>query len=260
MATVGDGVDALLAKSGGARPRVGIVTSVDAPVAMVSIMGGEVPAYITDHVLETVAVGVVVTILPVGDTYEVVSTRTGSAGGGSEVLGPELLPNPDFSFGIPGTVPTNWDTFWTFGPANTIWDDTPGETLSSPGRALVTLVADTAAVTTNLMSTDFAVDEGVTYRTRAWVKASTILPTVTATLYAMTAPATGDAMPFGAGAAPTTGAPVSGPGSAWQTLTEVFTVPTGHTHARLYLKVDGGIGDTLDVSWDSASFRQRISA
>lgn len=249
--------------------RIGAVISVTTDsYAMVNVGGAEVPAYITDQVFNVFypggigggvgGIGAVVTVLPVGETWEIISTRTGSTGGGSALYGPELIPNNGFEFG--GTFPDNWDAFWTNGPATTTRDTTPGEPLAGSARALVTLVPTTDPVHSIFLSAAVAVDEGSTYLAAAHPKATASGSGLTVYVGIITAPDAANAGPFGVGATAQTAATVVGPGAAYQYAFGTLTVPAGHHYARLTLTTDANAGASLAVSWDEASLRQRITA
>lgn len=245
------------------RPRVGTVVSIDADLCTVLVSEGEVPAYLTDQVLNDAVIGAVVTLLPVGDTYEVIATRTGTAGSGGLILGPELIPNSGFEYGT--DVPTNWAWWpWASGSYAASRDTTPGSMVSGAARALVTLKPDPVDdPNVNVWTTPaIRVDPGIAYQGAVWVKASAITPTLVVDLNLISAPTADAAGPFGAGAITTTAATIASPGGAYQLLTGPVTIPAGHHYARVFLHAiaDNAIAAPVDVSWDEASLRQRITS
>lgn len=247
-------------------PRIGVVTSVSLADSscMVLISEGEYPAYLTDQVWNSVAVGAVVTLLPVGDTYEVISTRTGTTGGGGLILGPELIPNGGFEFGS-GASATGWSRYpWALGEYETARDLTVGEMVSGVARMLVTLKPDaTVDPDVNVWTSQaIRVDPGVAYQGSVWIKATAIEASLTATLRVITAPTASGAQYFGAGATSVDLAVVSAPGAAYQLLTGSVTVPTGHQYARVFTRslADNAIAAPIAVSWDVVSLRQRITS
>lgn len=251
------------------QPSVGVVISVGSDSsAMVLVGGAEVPAFITDQVFDRfytigggiTGIGAVVTVLPVGDTYEIIATRTGTTGGGGLILGPELLPNNGFEYGSVGAEPDHWSSFWTNGPAVTTWDTTAGQALSGTGRALVTLTPTTDPVDTRVGSEPVVVDPGTIYLAAAWVKATSSGSSLVTKLDLYTAPNAIDTQPFGTGLVVQTAVTVSAPGAAYQYASGPVTVPAGHNYARLYLVTTAVAGANLAVSWDEASLRQRITS
>lgn len=252
-------------------PRIGIVSSVSTDgFALVSVGGAEIPAYITDQVFDVFytigggvsGIGAVVTVLPVGtgDTWEIISTRTGSSGGGGVTYGPELAPNNGFEFGTAGGMPDHWSSFWTNGPAVTTWDTTGGEAEAGSGRALVTLTPTTDAVDTRMMTEPFLVDDGSVYAAAAWVKATSSGSSLVCKIDVYTAPTAAGAQPFGTGGTAQTAVTVTAPGAAYQYASGTITIPTGDRYARLFLVTTAVAGANLAVSWDEASFRQRITS
>jgi hypothetical protein len=230
---------------------------------MVLVNEGEVPAYLTDNVWNTVAVGAVVTLLPVGDTYEVISTRSGTTGGGGLILGPELLPNPSFEYGT-GTDALGWGAYpWVGGDWDVARDTTVGESVSGEARLVTTLSPGTdvpLARTYNLAAV--RLDAGIDYQCSTWMKAPASHTSLVAELWVYTAPLESDASPFGTGSTLHTIAAVMNPGAAYQLMTGSFTVPAGHKYARVYLSAvaDATIPAPVSVSWDVASLRQRITS
>lgn len=253
-----------LAAKGSGRARVGTVTSVTLAdsVCTVLVNEGEVPAYLTDHVWNSVAVGAVVTLLPVGDTYEVISTRTGTTGGGGLILGPELLPNPSFEFG--DTDALGWGAYpWVVGDWKVERDTTVGESVSGEARLLTTLGPGTDAPLARAWNgSAVRLDAGVAYQCSAWMKAPTSHASLLTELWAITAPLEINAGPFGVGLTQHTIATVTNPGGAYQLLTGSFTVPAGHHYARVYMSAsaDATIPAPVSVSWDVVSLRQRITS
>lgn len=251
----------------GRRPtrgaRIGVVVSVALAEMQCTVLlgGGEVAADLTDQVIDLVSVGAVVTVLPVGDTYEVISTRSGTGGGGGLTLGPELLPNPSFEYGV--DMPTGWGAWpWVTGDWSAGRDTTPGEAVSGDAhfRATLTGGADDPAV--RLWNSDAVmIDEATNYQLSAWVKAPAGDASLVVDLILITAPLAPDASPFGTGSTPATAATVAAPGGAYQLLTGSVTVPAGHAYGRAYLSAyaDASIAAPVVVAWDLASLRQRIT-
>lgn len=248
--------------------RIGVVVSVSTDsYAMVNVGGAEVPAFITDQVFDyfysgggVIGIGAVVTVLPVGDTYEIISTRTGTSGGGGATYGPELLANNGFEYGVAGAEPDHWSAFWSNGPAATTWDTTGGAAFAGSGLALVTLTPTADPVDTQLMSEPILVDDGAVYNAAAWVKATSSGSSLVCKIDVNSAPTAVDAQPFGTGSAVQTAVTVAAPGAAYQYASGTVTIPAGHHYARLFLRTVTVAGANLAVSWDEASLRQRITA
>lgn len=244
-------------------PRIGVVTAVALGDMRCTVLigGGEVVADLTDQVLDFVAVGVVVTLLPIGETYEVISTRSGSGGSGGLTLGPELLPNPSFEYGT--TLPTGWAAFpWVAGNWTAARDTTPGQAVNGDAHVRVTLTAGDVNPSAQVWNTAAVLlDEGTDYQCSAWAKAVTGDATLTVTVSVITAPTAAGAAPFGSGATTHTIATVAAPGGAYQLLTGTLTVPAGHGYGRAYLRAtaDAAIAAPCVVAWDLASLRQRIT-
>ena len=255
---------AMLARKPGRGPRIGRVIDVAMAdmKAMVLLDDGEVEADLTDQVMDYIGVGVSVTLTPIGGTYEVSSTRSGSGGGGGLTLGPELLPNPSFEYGGDG-LPTSWATWpWVAGSYAAARDVTPGEAVSGDAHLRVTLTGGDDAPDVWAWNRDAALlDPGTTYQGSVWVKAAAGDASLTVTLSAVTAPTAAGAAPFGAGATGHTIATVTNPGGAYQLLTGFFTTPAGHGFGRVYLSCDADstIAAPVVVAWDVASLRQRIT-
>ena len=254
---------AMLAARPPRPPRIAVVTAVALADMQCTVLigGGEVVADLTDQVIDFIGVGVVVTLLPVGDTYEVISTRSGSSGGGGLTLGPELLPNPSFEYG--DDFPTSWGAWpWVSGNWDAARDTSPGEAVNGDAHARVTLTAgDDAPIAQVWNLGAVMVDEGTSYQCSAWIKAVAGDASLEVTLYAMTAPNAEDAGPFGMDSTMHTVATVTAPGGAYQLLTGTVAVPAGHGFARVYLRAtaDAAIAAPVVVAWDLPSFRQRIT-
>lgn len=249
----------------GTGPRVGAVTSVTLAESscMVLVSEGEVPAYLTDQTIDRVDVGTIVTLLPVGDTYQVVATRGGAGSGGiGASYGPELLANPGFEYG--DTTPNGWSWWpWVGGDYAATRDTTPAEMVSGSARMLVTLRGGVDGPDVNVWpSQAVRVDPGASYQFSVWVKASAIVASLTTEIYLMTAPTADGATFFGAGSVGSTAATVTSPGAAYQLLTGNATIPTGHGYARAFLHAtaSAAIAAPVSVSWDEASLRQRITS
>jgi hypothetical protein len=228
---------------------------------MVLVNEGEVPAYLTDNVWNTVAVGAVVTLLPVGDTYEVLSTRTGTTGGGGLILGPELLPNGGFEYG--DTDALGWVAYpWVSGDWNVKRDTTVGESVAGDARLLTTLTAGTDAPGARAWnSAAVRVDPGVAYQCSVWMKAPTSDASLVTELLVYTDPGS-DPQPFGVASTLHVVATVTNPGAAYQLMTGSVTVPAGHHYARVFPSAAAAatIPAPVLVSWDVASLRQRITS
>lgn len=247
----------LIASARPRAPRVGQVVSVTLAdsVCTVLINEGEVPAFLTDQVWSYVEVGAVVTILPVGDTYQVIGTQGSSAGAGGLLLGPELLPNGGFEYGPAGGWPDHWDGFTSTGPVVIARDTTPGESVSGDARLLMTMSPTTGPVDARAVVQSVSVDAGSTYQNSVWLKASSMTSNLQVKLIA----ASWKASDFSGTLTIVTIATVSLPGAAYQLVTGPITIPAGHDRANVLLEATADAGANLTVSWDEASLRQRIN-
>ena len=254
---------AMLAAKPARPPRVGVVSSVAVGDMRCTVLvgGGEVVADLTDQVIDFIGVGVVVTLLPVGETYEVISTRSGSSGGGGPTLGPELLPNPSFEYG--DDFPTSWSAWpWVAGNWDATRDTSPGEAVNGDAHARVTLAAgddDPAAQVWNTAAV--LLDEGTAYQCSVWVKAVAGDASLGVSLSVITAPTAVGAQPFGTDSTTHAVATVTAPGGAYQLLTGTVTTPAGHGFAQVHLgaTADAAIAAPVVVAWDLPSLRQRIT-
>ncbi len=238
------------------QDRRGVVVSVDAGVAQVDVGGSTMSAALLTH---TASVGpgaqvIVSWRLPQMPVVDAAFT----IGAGSVEYGPELVPNPSFEFGAPGLLPTGWSRFWATPPTAQAlgeWDDTGGVPHSGSAACKVAVVDLGAAVNHNVSTYNaYRVDEGITYRPGAWVKASVTGATVTVNIF--TAPTAAGAEPFGAGVTLTPIGTVTNPGGAWQEIAAPFTVPAGHQWARLFLNTVTASGVVTTVWWDDATTKQ----
>lgn len=245
---------------------MGRVTSVTLADSLCTVLvnEGEVPAFLTDQVWSFVEVGAVVTILPVGDTFQVIATQGSSAGAGGTRLGPELLPNNGFEYGPSGLwgLPTNWSIEWDYTtgePEPAHWDNTVGGAAAGTGFARVDIVAGTwTHGMTVLPENPVAVDPGVTYTASAWLKASNNTSGLVMRLKTYTADTAANCWEFGTGRVSTDLAVITNPGAAYQFVTGNVTVPAGHHFARTVLRTEAPNGAVVVASWDEPSLRQRI--
>ena len=241
--------------------RIGVVSALDLPnmTATVVLGGSEVMAYLTDHVLNTIAVGSQVTLRSIGETYEVTATHTGVTGSGGVILGAELLPNGGFEYG--GAMADHWSVWpWVVGDYTYARDTTPGESVSGSARMLVGLNPGTDAPQVNVWSEAVRVDPGAQYQAAVWVKASALSASLVTDVYVIAGDSPDNTQPLSSGTS-LTGASVTSPGSAYQLLPGTITIPAGLTYARVFLRAQQGATEAaVAVSWDEASLRQRITS
>ncbi|TPG12559.1 hypothetical protein EAH86_19840 [Pedococcus bigeumensis] len=231
--------------------------SVSDGIALVNANGGEVPAFVTDHT-GLVAVGNIVTISPLGETYELTSIRSGGTPAGL-VLGSNLLPNPGFEYGPAGAPPDNWTEYTTTANAVLVWDNTAGESLAGSARALVTMTPDVVPVDHTTASRPVMVDDGIDYQGSVWLKAVGTATAWACVLKVLTAPDAAKCEPGDPAATETTLATVTSPGGAYQLALGPITVPATHGYARLLLQTTADAGAVMVVSWDEAALQQKVT-
>lgn len=226
----------------------------------VNLRGTEVKAYYGDQISAWIDVGLSVTLVPVDDTLEVISTRGGSGGVGA-TYGPELLANPSFEYGTTGA--DGWAVYpWVNGTYATVRDTSPGQALDGSARLLVTLSPGPDNPSVNVWNTSAViVDPGATYRVSAQVQAPDGDPSLTVSVLAITGATDAGAQIFGPGASPTTVGSIANPGGAYQPISGPVTIPAGHGFMRVFLRSDalGAMSSDVTVSWDSVSLRQQIT-
>lgn len=249
-------LDSLVASTRHRSPRTGQVISVSDGIALVDVAGGEVPAFVTDHT-GGVSVGNVVTISPLGDTWELTSIRSGGTPAGL-VLGPNLIPNAGFEFGPAAAPPDLWSEYVS-GPATLTWDNTPGEALAGSARALVTMFPDADPVDHTTASAPVTVDDLVTYQASTWLKAVGTATAWACVLKVLTATTKAHCEPGNPSATTHTLATVTGPGSAYQLALGPVTIPATHSCARLLLQTTADAGAAMAVSWDEAALQQKVT-
>lgn len=249
-------IDMVLTSDRRRGPRTGQVISVSDGIALVNVAGGEVPAFVTDQT-GAVVVGNLVTITPLGETYELTSIRSGGTPAGL-VLGPNLLPNPGFEYGPAGAPPDHWTQYVTR-PAALTWDNTAGQALAGSARALVTMTPDVAPVDHTTASRPVMVDDGIDYQGSVWLKAAGSATTWACVLKVLTAPTAATCEPSDPSATTHTLATVTSPGAAYQLALGPVTVPAGHGYARLLLQTTAATGAAMTVSWDEAALQQKVT-
>lgn len=247
---------------------VGLVTAVnnsdsDNRSCSVYADGGEFPAHRAAHTMD-VQVGEAVTLIPVGSTYLVAAIHRHTVGSGGPLLGPELLPNPDFEYGTVGDGnergrPDGWTVFWNWntGEPNPL-DLLDGGALNGTRRAVIKAApGDWSHDASFYPSQPMPVDAGESYRASVWVKADAVVANNhRIKITAITAPT-----PEGAAIFTTTGSytdmgSLTSPGGAYQLLTGTVLIPSGHNYFRFWLTNRADPGSDLQVSLDTASFRQ----
>jgi hypothetical protein len=238
--------------------RIGTVVEVGTGgVATVDVDGGIFTAQLANHTA-TVSAGALVALLPLGDSWLVIASLS-DGGAVGPVLGSNLVPNPGYEFGAPGSPPSNWSSYWTWGPAETTWDDTPGVSHSGNGATRVTLTPTADIPDANVSSPPVALDPGTNYRFSAWLRASSATSNLQMSLKAWSAPLAADAVPGGTGEASVVLATVTLPGAVWQEVYGTFTLPAGHHFASMFLKTIADAGADLTAWWDDAAIRQIIT-
>jgi hypothetical protein len=252
-----DDVAKVRRQPGGARIGTVVTLSLADSVCTVLVGNGEIPAYLNDQTYNLVAVGTVVTVLPLGGTYEVISTHGGTGGSVGTVYGPELLANNGFEYGT--DTPDHWSWWpWVGGNYTAARDTTAGEAVSGSARMLVTLSPGTDAPSVNVWSEAVRVDAGATYQLAVWAKASVSEPSLVVDTYLVVGDTPENTQLFTSGTG-LTGATVSAPGGAYQLLTGSILVPSGVSYGRVFLRATAGATTApVSISWDEASLKQRI--
>lgn len=224
--------------------------------------GAGFPAYLTDATtVGPLAVGDIVTLTRVMNSYEVSATRTGPSVGGGVLLGSELAPNPGFESGIEGGWPDGWRVAWNYLTGE------PNPLSLSPQRPFAgslhaTLRAEPGDWSPNpaLVSTDARpVTAGALHRLSAWVAADVVTATgFNVQLAILTGATPEDAVFFGDGTYSVL-ATVVAPGSAYQLVLADYTIPTGHFYARPVVRFAADQGAELTVLIDDVSLKPRIA-
>jgi hypothetical protein len=240
------------------RRSVGRVTAladdVDERSCTVDVGGGSITAYWVQHTAD-VALGDVVTVVPVGDTFEVAAIHTAAGGSSGPLLGQNLLVNASMELGVVGEHPDGWTAQWDtaaqpLDPLALVDDVAARGSRSARVTALAGAPHDVTVATEHPVE----VDEQVTYRLGAWVRASGSTAGHTVSLEAYTGPVEDHPDAAHLIAVSVTTLP-----DVFQFLFGTVTVPAGHRWARIVLRSVEPVGADLQVWWDELSLRELIS-
>lgn len=197
-----------------------------------------------------------------GDVVAVIAPQAGSLlvlgklGTGVGGLGPNLLPNPSFELGTPGSVPSSWTDFWSSTSGHQVMDVAVAHTGAASARFDVGLIA---AGDSSLLEFDaVSVDPGATYRVGAYFRANAAdVAHLTTSVSVITAATPGGAQPFGVGSTTFTVA-TSAPGTGWVEVTGTRTIPVTDYYIRVMVHATTTSGFTAQTVWcDDVSLRHQ---
>lgn len=237
---------------------LGTVTAVsDAEGLDVAYQGGGLVTGLQSHrAYESPGVGDVVVVCSLEGRMWVMDALDNVANN----LGANLLPNPGFEFGVPGGLPSSWNSFWSTTSNDTRVDWVNNEAIAhSSGAAVQFTPGDLLDTQVQQLSmTDAAVvDPGAVYRVGAWWRGTSTDPNTTIIVRVITAATPEDAAPFGTGATVTDVATLSSP-AAWTELAGLRTIPADHFYLRVFLRVVANAGHSATYVYaDDVSMRRQ---
>lgn len=229
---------------------VGKVLAIDADAgtATLDVGTGTVQATLTDSTA-SVGVGATGTLLLLPAGYQLISTRSSGTGDG---LGPELVPNGGFEWGLQG-----WGQFLTSNCQSYVSEEDNVEGTQSL-KVTVSPGGDTA-YTTWVSPSSFRIDADFTYRVSCWARsaARSALGDLSVNLSAISAVNQWDAAPLATGAHLF---PVENlaPSATWALYEGLWTVPSGDRYATPVVQVFASADVDIDVFIDAISIRRKL--
>lgn len=247
-------VRAAIESAGGYR--IGIVRAVSTAEGLdVEIGGGLVTGLLFLNSYAAPGVGDVVAVAGKPGSYLVLD-KIGTAGA---TLGPNLLGNPGFEFGLAGGQPSGWNNFWSTGSTGTVWLDDETLAHSSGATAEYEVGSLGTGQLRRLENTDaIPVDPGVVYRIGGWFRGSTADANTQARLTVVTAPLQENAKFTGTDST-AVDVVTLGVTADWIELSGTRTIPVGHNYMRVYPTATALAGHTAQYVYaDDVSLRQQI--
>ena len=236
-----------------AKTSIGVITAVsDAEGLDVAYQGGGLVTGL--EALESY------TSPAVGDVVEVASLNgrmwvRGALGRSGTNLGPNLLPNPGFEFGVVGEPPSLWNAFWGAGGGGSLWLNDESKAHSSGAAVEMEISTLLTGEIRRIQNVDaVVVDPGVTYRMGCWFRGTTADANTVVGLNVVTGATPEEAQFFGGGtSADIASLPVP---ATWTEVSGTRLIPAGHYYLRAHPTVTANAGHTVTrVYVDDVSLR-----